>query len=77
MCSVGYDKTIKEIEDDYWESDGSVLDIDKIIITTDSDDDNFSIDSDDNTVSSNRIAIGIVTGRRNHQGISLVSLKYK
>jgi transposase len=54
---VGYCKKVEEVEAYYWKSDGIVSDvIDKIIITSDSDDDNssttISSDSDDNTDSS-------------------------
>ena len=50
---VGYCKKVGEVEDYYWESDGIVSDvIDKIIITSGSDDDNISSDSGDNIDSS-------------------------
>ena len=50
---VGYCMKVGEVEDYYWESDGIVSDvIDKIIITSDLYGDNITIDSDDNTESS-------------------------
>lgn len=51
---IGYCKKVEETEAYYWETDGILLDvIDKIIVRSDSDDDNsftiISSDSDDNT----------------------------